>query len=280
MAWSTSSGSPLHLRKAHVGRRRFLKPVSVLLARLPWPLPALLAWASAWALFLGLLGADLPVLAALALASLLGVGWSVLAPSWWRRAIIGLGFPLSLALSGAVTLPAWAWLLPLALLLLIYPLNAWRDAPLFPTPTHALRDLAAAAPLPAGARVLDAGSGLGDGLIALRKAYPQAQLQGLEWSWPLRALSALRCPWARIRQGDIWRADWRPYALVYLFQRPESMQRAVDKARLELQPGAWLVSLEFEAASLQPQAVLCGADGRPVWLYRVPFQACVQPGVA
>jgi len=244
-----------------------------MLARLPWPLPALLAWAGAWALFVGLIGWGWLAWVALTVACTLGVALSVLAPTWWRRAIIGLGFPLSLALSGAVTLPAWAWLLPLALLLLIYPLNAWRDAPLFPTPAHALRDLAAQAPLPTGARVLDAGCGLGDGLQALREAYPQAQLHGLEWSWPLRALCALRCPWARIRQGDIWRADWRPYALVYLFQRPESMQRAVDKARLELPPGSWLVSLEFEARALVPQAVLRCADGRPVWLYRMPFQA-------
>jgi len=245
-----------------------------MLARLVWPLPALLAWACAWALFVGLIGWGWLAWVALTVACALGVALSVLAPTWWRRAIIGLGFPLSLALSGAVTLPAWAWLLPLALLLLIYPLNAWRDAPLFPTPAHALRDLAAQAPLPTGALVLDAGCGLGDGLQALREAYPQAQWHGLEWSWPLRALCALRCPWARIRQGDIWRADWRPYALVYLFQRPESMQRAVDKARLELKPGSWLVSLEFEARALVPQAVLRCADGRPVWLYRMPFQAC------
>ena len=244
-----------------------------MLKKLPWPLPALLVWGGAWALFGALQGVGLTAWLALAVASALGVALSVLAPTWWRRAIIGLGFPLSLALSGAVALPAWAWLLPLALLLLIYPLNAWRDAPLFPTPAHALRDLAAHAPLPVGARVLDAGCGLGDGLQALREAYPQAQLHGLEWSWPLRALSALRCPWARIRQGDIWRADWGPYALVYLFQRPESMPRAVDKARLELAPGGWLVSLEFEARLLAPQAVLHCADGRPVWLYRMPFQA-------
>lgn len=240
---------------------------------MPWPLPALLAWGGAWALFLGLQRLGLSVLVSLVLASAWGVPASLMGGTWWRRAIIGLGFPLSLLLSGAATVPAWAWLLPLALLLLIYPLNAWRDAPLFPTPAHALRDLAAQAPLAAGARVLDAGCGLGDGLKALREAYPAVQLHGLEWSWPLRAFSALRCPWARIRQGDIWRADWRPYALVYLFQRPESMARAVDKARAQLESGAWLVSLEFEAPQLTPQATLRCADGRTVWLYRAPFQA-------
>ena len=242
-----------------------------MLKKLPWPLPALLVWAGAWTLFGGLQALGLTAWLALAVASALGVGLSVLAPTWWRRAIIGLGFPLSLALSGAAALPAWAWLLPLMLLLLIYPLNAWRDAPLFPTPAHALRDLATQAPLPAGALVLDAGCGLGDGLKALREAYPQATLHGLEWSWPLRGLCALRCPWARVRQGDIWRADWRRFELVYLFQRPESMARAVDKARAELKPGSWLVSLEFEATSIKPQATLYCADGRPVWLYRAPF---------
>lgn len=239
----------------------------------PWPLPALLAWGGAWGLFVGLQRVGLSVLVALAAACACGVVLSLLGGSWWRRAIIGLGFPLSLALVGGATLPAWAWLLPLVLLLLIYPLNAWRDAPLFPTPAHALRDLAMQAPLPPDVLVLDAGCGLGDGLKALREAYPQAQLNGLEWSWPLRGLCALRCPWARIRQGDIWRADWRPYALVYLFQRPESMARAVDKARAELDAGSWLVSLEFEAPALQPQAVFRCPDGRSVWLYCAPFQA-------
>ena len=243
-----------------------------LLARLPWPAPAVLAWGSAWALFWGLHGLAWPAWAALATASAWGAGCSVLAKSWWRRALIGLGFPLSLGLSGVLTLPAWAWLLPLLLLLLIYPLNTWRDAPLFPTPAHALRELATQAPLPAGAWVLDAGCGLGDGLQALREAYPAARLHGLEWSWPLRALCALRCPWARVRQGDIWQADWQPYALVYLFQRPESMARAVAKAQAQLAPGSWLVSLEFEAALLQPQATLRCPDGRPLWLYRAPFQ--------
>ncbi len=200
----------------------------------------------------------------------LGVVTSLLGNSGWRRLMIGLGFPLSLAVSGTVALPAWAWLLPLLLLLLIYPLNAWRDAPLFPTPRNALRDLASQARLATGARILDAGCGLGAGLQALRSAYPDAQLEGLEWSWPLRAVCALRCPWARVRQGDIWQADWSGYDMVYLFQRPESMSRAVAKASTELKPGAWLVSLEFEASAFEPHDTLQAPDGRPVWLYQMP----------
>jgi len=236
---------------------------------LRWPLPALLAWGAAWALFLGLRAAGSPVLLALLGGTLLGVLGSVWGGSWWRRGLIGLGFPLSLALSGVLAVPAWVWLLPLALLLLVYPLNAWRDAPLFPTPEGALDDLPELAPLMPGARVLDAGCGLGQGLEALRRAYPLAEMHGLEWSRPLRLLCAWRCPWAQVNQGDIWRADWSGYQLVYLFQRPESMARALAKARAELQPGAWLVSLEFAVDGVPPTGRLEGVQGRPVWLYQM-----------
>jgi hypothetical protein len=102
-------------------------------------------------------------------------------------------------------------------------------------------------------------------------AYPAAQLQGLEWSWPLRFVCALRCPWARVRRGDIWKADWSGYDMVYLFQRPESMPRATAKARAELKPGAWLVSLEFEATQLQSHAQFAAPGGRMVWMYQAPW---------
>ena len=165
-------------------------------------------------------------------------------------------------------MPAWGWLLPLALLALVYPLNAWRDAPLFPTPTGALQGLAQLAPLAAGARVLDAGCGLGDGLRELKREYPRAALDGLEWSWPLRFACAWRCRDARVRRGDIWAADWSGYELVYVFQRPESMARAAEKATRELRPGAWLASLEFDVPGLAATKVLACADGRRVWLSR------------
>jgi hypothetical protein len=75
-----------------------------------------------------------------------------------------------------------------------------------------------------------------------------------------------------VRHADIWAADWSPFALVYLFQRPESMARAVAKAMQELQPGAWLASLEFDAPGLAASKVLECADGRRVWLYQVPMR--------
>ena len=240
-----------------------------------WPLPALLVWALCWALFIGARGVGVDPGAAGVIAAALGVAASLLGRTPWRRVFIGAGFPLSWIASGAsgmagalATFPAWAWLLPLGLLALLYPINTWRDAPLFPTPSGGLTGLAQLAPLAPNARAVDAGCGLGAGLRELHREYPQVRLEGLEWSWPLRWLCAARCHFATIRRADIWAADWSGYDLVYVFQRPESMARAWAKACRELRPGGWLVSLEFEVPGVAATAVLEGGEGRRVWLYK------------
>ncbi len=239
------------------------------LRRLPWPLPALLAWAAGWAAWA--LARELGAGAAWCMAAglLLSAALAAVNEGWRRRGIAALGFPLSAgALGAAAALPAWAWLLPLLPLLLAYPLRAWRDAPFFPTPASALQGLDAVVSPPR--RVLDAGSGLGHGLAALHRLWPQAQLQGLEWSPLLAAVCRLRCRFAEVRRADMWAASWAGHDGVYLFQRPESMARAWDKACRELAPGAWLASLEFPVPGLAPAACLQRAGERPLWVYRVP----------
>lgn len=267
--------------RRHATLPRVTRLPSTLYRRLRWPLPALVAWTLAWLLHLAL--RDSGVAPPLALLAGAGVGCAVacLADTRMRAWVVAAGFPLSLLASGAAAaLPAWAWLLPLALLLGLYPRRAWRDAPLFPTPRAALDTLAETLPLPPGARVLDAGCGLGHGLRALRRAYPGARLDGIEWSWPLALLSRAACPRATVTRGDLWAHDWHGYDLVYLFQRPESMPRALAKADAQMKPGAWLASLEFAAAGWQPQRVHRCPDGRPLWLYRLPLRAssCAGPG--
>lgn len=242
--------------------------------RLPqwrWPLPALLAWAAGWVAMtvLARTGAAPPALA-VAAGLLVAAAPALFAATFWRRVIVAGGFPLSLLVSGVgAVLPAWAWLLPLAALALAYPVTAWRDAPVFPTPRHALTGLHHHVELPPSASVLDAGCGLGHGLLALRAVWPQARLAGVEWSWPLTLATKLRCPWARVARGDMWRGSWAEHDLVYLFQRPESMARALAKADAEMRPGSWLVSLEFEAVGRTAHARMPMASGRPVWIYRV-----------
>lgn len=239
----------------------------------PWPLPALSAWALAWTAWWLALACGAPPLPALAAGAGVGVALALRCQGRWRRSIAAAGFPLSawvLGAAAAAEWPAWAWLLLLAALLLAYPLRAWRDAPFFPTPAAALLGLDGVVGVPA--RVLDAGCGLGHGLRALRHLWPQAQLQGVEWSPLLAFLARLACPWAHIRRGDLWAQSWADQDLVYVFQRPESMARVWAKAGAELAPGAWLVSLEFAVPGVAPWASLQRTGQRPLWIYR-PGQA-------
>ncbi len=234
---------------------------------LPWPLPALLAWATAWLLWAVLLAAGTPGLLAFGAALVMSAAVASYCTGRWRQFIAAAGFPLSATALGATgTLPPWVWLLLLLPLAALYPLRAWRDAPLFPTPHDALAGLDAVVGQPR--RVLDAGCGLGHGLAALRRLWPQAALAGVEWSPLLAWATALRCRDAQVRRGDMWAMSWAGHDLVYLFQRPESMARAHAKAVRELSPGAWLVSLEFAVPGVTPAACLQGPGRRPVWVYR------------
>ena len=238
--------------------------------RLPWPLPALAAWAAGWLLSSALAHGGVRAPLALGCGLIGSTAPAVLMRTTWRRIIVAAGFPLSLVVSGAAaSLPAWPWLIPLAALVLAYPVSAWRDAPVFPTPRDALAGLPAVLPLPDGARIHDAGCGLGHGLRALRAAWPAARLSGVERSAPLALATRLACPWARIEHGDMWRRPWTGLDLVYLFQRPESMARAHAKACTDMVRGGWLVSLEFEVPGTPPHARLDGPGGRPVLVYRI-----------
>lgn len=237
---------------------------------MPWPAPALLAWAAGWVAAWACRQAGLAEAAGLAVGTAVALALATANAGTWRRLIAAAGFPVSVVLLALIgrRLDATAWLLALAPLLLLYPLRAWRDAPFFPTPSTALHGLDEVVQ-PAPRRVLDAGCGLGHGLSALRRLWPAAALHGVEWSAPMAWLARRRLPSAEVVRGDMWAGSWAGFDLVYVFQRPETMPRAWQKALAEMTDGAWFASLEFPVPGVTPVAVVDAGVGRPVHVYRV-----------
>lgn len=226
-----------------------------------WPTSALLTWGLGW--FLWRL-VEPPFGAAAALLVCSVSAWAHRRPM--RRWITLAGLPLALLAHG-VAWPAWMWLLLLLVGLALYPPSRWSEAPLFLTPARALEGLAQRLVLPVGRRILDAGCGTGAALQALHREFPDACLAGTEASALLAAWARWRCPWAVIRRGDLWAEDWSGVDLVYVFLRPETMAKILLKARAELRPGAYLLSLDFPLPEVQPHARWPVGDVHQLYLY-------------
>ena len=77
------------------------------------------------------------------------------------------------------------------------------------------RDLIARSPLQAPARVVDLGCGSGLSTLELRRAYPQAEIVGVDLSPDMLAASARRLPDARFVEGDAATFDTRGFDLVF-----------------------------------------------------------------
>ena len=143
-------------------------------------------------------------------------------------------------------------------------------------PARCLAGLARTPALPDGARILDAGCGLGDGLVVCAGPIRMPNFRAWNGSWMWWAVCALRRPWARVRRGDMWAQDWAELDVVSPVSAPETMPRAWAQARQSMKPGAWLVSLEFAATDERGRTVAQAAQfnlasGRPIWVYRLPL---------
>ena len=219
--------------------------------RLPPALVALLAQLPGLALAVVLLtsGAPLPLPA---LAMLVGVVAAALAihwrlPSWWR--LINLTFVPLLWLGLAADLDS-RWFLAGFLALALTSLGAVRTrVPLYLSSAAAARDLARR--LPGNGRLMDLGCGLGGPLAGVRRARPDARLEGVEAA-PLNWLIARVRLWRRadIRLGSLWDADLSGCDVVYAYLSPAPMARLWQKAEAEMKPGSLFISNSFAVPGL------------------------------
>ena len=158
--------------------------------------------------------------------------------------------------------PAGLRLLALGALALIYPLNtgAMRPCSRRRRRCRLARVWCRCRPR----RVLDAGCGLATACASCIASTRRRSLPA--WNGAGRCVSpapgAAPSRASRARPGA---SDWSQ-DLVYLFQRPESMPRALTAPRAA--PGRSLASLNSEAPEGAPAPCRCRAGAKLVWLYR------------
>jgi hypothetical protein len=202
-----------------------------------------------WVVCIGAIRSGMPASAGFALGCALGLGH--LRPgsaSWTVKALRSGLFPISYcALWMSLSAPSWIWGAMAIGGAMVFPKLDRMSAPLWRSPAEVSTALGVAlAHLEIDpTKVLDPGCGLGDGLTALRSALPRAEIEGIEAAW----LPWLIARWRfgdTVERGDMWDKSWARYDMVYLFLRPEAMERARSKIFLEMYPDSIVASLDFE----------------------------------
>lgn len=232
-----------------------------------------LATLAQWGACVGGIKIGLPAGAGFALGCALGLwhlrpgstaAWSVKA---LRTGLFPLSYCVLWASHGA---PPWIWGAMALAGAAVFPRLDKMSAPLWRSPVEVSTSLGVAlAQLGAQPKkALDPGCGMGDGMAALSAAMPKAVVRGIEAAWLPWLVARWRFGEA-VSRADMWGESWSGFDLVYLFLRPEAMERARKKLSMELGGDALVASLDFEFEACRCVDEREARPGRILRIYRV-----------
>ncbi len=191
---------------------------------------------------------ELPTLTLLACCVAYGAASLLRMPPSWR--VCNALLPLAAALSLAVELPSWVFLVALIVMVAIYAPALWTRVPYYPTHRAAYALILAELPTDRPFVFLDIGCGFGDLLFFLQSRRPLGTFIGYE-------IGALPCLWGStrakllrrnsisIRFQDMWRASLSEYDFVYTFLSPAAMERMWGKVSSEMKHGSVFMTNTF-----------------------------------
>jgi SAM-dependent methyltransferase len=174
-------------------------------------------------------------------------------PVWWRCINLCFVPVLWLALQAEI---GSGWYLAGFALLASTSSGAVRSrVPLYLSSPKAA--VALADKLPAHARFMDLGCGLGGPLARLASLRPDLRLLGVEiapLNWLIARLRLLRR--AEVRLGSLWERPLADCDVVYAYLSPEPMSRLWQKVRDEMKPGSLFISNTFAIPGVPPDETL------------------------
>ncbi|MDP2170001.1 MAG: class I SAM-dependent methyltransferase [Rhodocyclaceae bacterium] len=189
------------------------------------------------------------------------------APRWWLPIHFGFA-PLAVIVQGFDIAPGW-FLAAFVLTLLVFWRTDQSRVPLYLSNRQTATALAALLPT-APIKLIDLGCGAGGLLRQLARSRPDCRFIGIEHAplpWLLARLRARGVDNLTVRYGDFWQESLAGYDLVYAFLSPAPMPRLWQKARIEMVPGALLISNSFAVPDIAPTGTVDVPDRRATRLY-------------
>jgi len=121
--------------------------------------------------------------------------------------------------------------------------------------------------------IIDLGCGDGRFMAAAARRYG-CRGTGYDINWSAFLLAKVRQAFSgglmTVRRQDFWFVSLAEADVVFCYLFPDLMERLAGKARAEMQPGAVLVSCNFELPHWRPEQTLhAGRGGKdPIYIYR------------
>jgi len=149
----------------------------------------------------------------------------------------------------AVQLLLVVFVLRIVIRMLLLTVFHKQTLPYVPISRHFLKLMAESGALQNARRIVDLGCGDGVMLAGIQKAYPAAQLEGVEKNYTLVALARLRFFLTRkhipVTQGDLFSYPIADVDAVIGWWIPDMTQRLLDKLVAECRPGCVIISAMF-----------------------------------
>ena len=189
------------------------------------------------------------------------------APRWWT--LIHWAFLPAVVLASRLEIASGWYLAAFVLLLMIYWRTDQSRVPLYLSNATTAQALLQLMPVNS-CRLIDLGCGHGGLLRRLARARRDCSFVGIEhapltWLWA--RLASLSLPNVQIRYGDFWRLNLAPFDVVYAFLSPVPMPRLMDKARVEMRPGAMMISNSFAVPDVPAERLVDVPDRRATRLF-------------
>ena len=196
-------------------------------------------------------------------------------PSWWLY--IQALLPPMIAAGLVLQLPAWSYLVPFALSVLVFWNSADDRVPLYLSNEITARALLEEMGEASNGHFYDLGCGPAGTLLQLAKSRPDWQFVGVETSPALWLLAWLRTQISGVKnvsifRQNLWNTTLSEADVIYAFLSPAPMPKLYEKARSEMKPGSKLISNSFEIPSVPADEIKQLQDDRQTKLLIWHFQ--------
>jgi SAM-dependent methyltransferase len=164
---------------------------------------------------------------------------------------------LTIAITFAVEIPSYVFLVPLIALVLIYAPALWTRVPYYPTSREAYPLILAELPLDKTFVFIDIGCGFGDLLFFLAQHRPNGRFIGVEIGFIPMIVGRTKAIFlkrpVRIYFQSMWNVSLAESDFVYTFLSPAPMAKLWDKACREMKSTSTFMSNTFEVPATPDQ---------------------------